>query len=390
MNIKNLLKDIAGSFRVTKLRKKHIARSSSMGEHKDPVGDVARALHPGKIKLELLQIRNSTRNAKILRFGAKQIPYFKAGQYLTLTIKIGDSLVSRPYSISSAPYETLGDHPIVEITIKKHKDKGFVSDYLFDKAKIRDVFEGEVGLGEFYLDPIRDSKNIVAIAGGSGITPFISMAKEIKHGDLDANLTILYGNVQINDIMVKEELAKCEGDKVKVVHILSGDNPTWTGEKGYISAEIISKYSPKDCTYFVCGPQAMYQYIEKELEKIRTPKLRVRYEVFGSTKKIDLIPGYPLEIKDKTFKMTVVRGINEVVINAKANEPIAVALERAGISIHTRCRSGVCGACRIKVLEGTYFVSPIGDSRRAADKDFDYVHSCSTFPTSDIKIKISI
>ena len=154
MNIKSLLKDIAGSFRVTKIRKKHIDKSSSTDEHKDPVGDVARALHPGKIKLELLQIRNSTRNAKILRFGAKQIPYFKAGQYLTLTIKIGDSLVSRPYSISSAPYETLGDHPIVEITIKKHKDKGFVSDYLFDKAKIRDVIKYDLDGASPFFDNI--------------------------------------------------------------------------------------------------------------------------------------------------------------------------------------------------------------------------------------------
>ncbi|MBR6350874.1 MAG: (2Fe-2S)-binding protein, partial [Firmicutes bacterium] len=65
-------------------------------------------------------------------------------------------------------------------------------------------------------------------------------------------------------------------------------------------------------------------------------------------------------------------------------------LERAGIRIETGCRSGECGFCRTKLLSGNVFVSPISDGRRAADKDFNYLHACAAYPTSDLKIKIPI
>ena len=87
---------------------------------------------------------------------------------------------------------------------------------------------------------------------------------------------------------------------------------------------------------------------------------------------------------------SVVRGLSETTIDAIATEPLSSAMERVGVKIHTNCRSGACGACRVKVLEGTYYVSPHNDGRRKADKDFNYVHSCSTYPTSDMKIKINI
>ena len=77
-------------------------------------------------------------------------------------------------------------------------------------------------------------------------------------------------------------------------------------------------------------------------------------------------------------------------IPAKAAESLVVALERAGIRIETGCRSGECGLCRTKVLSGHVFVCPEGDGRRAADKEFNYVHACSAYPVSDVKIKIPI
>ena len=84
------------------------------------------------------------------------------------------------------------------------------------------------------------------------------------------------------------------------------------------------------------------------------------------------------------------RGIHEDVIPAKATESLVVALERAGIRIDTGCRSGECGFCRTKILSGSVYVCPENDGRRAADKDFNYVHACAAYPTSDLTIKIPI
>lgn len=390
MKVKGFLKDVGGASRVTKRRKQMFDEAPSTPNPVDPIGAVAKALHPGFLTLKVVDVRPVSLSAKTITLAAPHLPLFQAGQYLTLVLKIGNSRVTRPYSISSAPYQTRGENPIVEITVRKPRTQGFVADYLYDNVKLGDEFEGEVGLGQFYYDGIRDAKDVVALAGGSGITPFLSMAKEIKEGKLDFNLTILFGSVDEKDIILREELEAATCDKVKVVHVLSGENPDWKGEKGFLSAEIIKKYSALDTTYFVCGPQAMYEFVRGELAKLNVPARRIRFEVFGSPKDITQYEGYPQELAGKTFNLTVVRGIQEDVIPALATEPLAVALERAGIKIHTACRSGACGFCRVKVLEGRFYVCPIGDGRRAADKDFDYVHACSTYPLGDVKIKVNI
>ena len=391
MKVKGFLKDVGGASRVTKRRQAVYDASSPKPAPYDPIGAVAKALHPGLIELRVDSVRPASKTAKTIRFTSpSHLPYFRAGQFLTLVIDKDGGRINRPYSISSAPCETRGEDPYVEITVRKPKADGVIADYLYDEVRPGDVFMGEVGLGEFHYDSIRDSRNVVAIAGGSGITPFVSMAKEIKNGREDFDLTILYGSVSEDDIVLKEEMEACACDKVKIVHVLSGENPGWKGEKGFISGEIIKKYSAPDTTYFICGPQVMYDFIRGELDKLAIPKRRVRFEVFGQVRDITKFEGFPAEKKDEVYDLTVRIGVSETVIPAKASESLAVALERAGLKIHTACRSGSCGFCRIKVLDGQYFVCPQNDGRRGADKDFNYVHACSTYPLGSMKIKINI
>ena len=102
------------------------------------------------------------------------------------------------------------------------------------------------------------------------------------------------------------------------------------------------------------------------------------------------IPGFPEELIGTTFQITVKRGIHEDVIPAKADEPVAMALERAGIPIDAHCRGGECGFCRSQLLCGDIFVSPIGDGRRAMDKELGWFHACSAYPVSDLTVKIPI
>lgn len=392
MKIKSFLRDILGSARVTRRRKNAIRKASDKLEFNDPITDIAKALHPGKFLVRIKEIKNASIDSKTITFESldNHIPLFKAGQFMTLEMKIGNSILTRPYSISSAPYQTRGEHPIIEITVRKVTNGGFSSVYLYDEAKVGDVFKAEVGLGHFYYEPLRDSHNVVCLAGGSSITPFISIAKEVKNGTLDINLTILYGSVSQDNIILKEELESCLCDKVKVIHVLNGDNPNWTGEKGLLSADIIEKYAPQDSSFFICGPQAMVSYTKKELAKLNVPSRKIRVADCGQPANISECENYPKEKKNESYCIHVLRGIFETIIESKAVESIATALERAGILIHTACRSGSCGFCRIKVLEGSYFVSPQSDGRRKSDIEYHYVHACSTYPLSDLWIKVPI
>jgi ferredoxin len=134
----------------------------------------------------------------------------------------------------------------------------------------------------------------------------------------------------------------------------------------------------------------MHGFLKKELAKLNVPARRIRYDAPGQPEDISKEEGYPVETKDQTLRLCVKQGIHESVIDAKADESIATALERAGLKIHTACRSGACGVCRIKVLNGEYYVNPNHDGRRGADIDFNYVHACSTYPLSDLTVKINI
>jgi ferredoxin-NADP reductase len=393
MKVKGFIKDVGGASRVTKARLRAFESASPLPVREDPIGNVAREWHPGKLELVVTQIRNASKTAKTVRFekvGGGKLPPFYAGQFMVLDFPMGQSLISRPYSISSAPWQARQENGFVEITVRRSKGDGFICDYINDSVKVGDTFRGLIGCGQFYYEPLRDAKHVVALAGGVGITPFASMAREVANGTLDMDLTILYGSVSSDDITLKDELAALEGEHVHVVHVLSGNEPDWEGERGFLTAELIRKYSAPDTTYFICGPQVMYRFLHGELAKLDIPKRRVRFEVFGQAKDITSFPGYPMECKDQTYQLTVVRGIHEDVIPAKATESLVVALERAGIRIETGCRSGECGFCRTKVLSGSVYICPENDGRRGADRDFGYVHACAAYPTGDVKIRIPI
>ena len=403
MKIKSFLKDVGGASRVTKLRGQTLNNASSKNLYIDPINATAKALHPGPIEVVCTKVEEVSPTAKKYTFAPTNgvLPIFEAGQYVSFDLDIDGTKTTRPYSICSAPYQAQGENPFFEVTIRNgKKGTGYVSIWFYENVKEGDKFIVNLPFGHFNYEELRDSNNILALAGGSGITPFYSMAQEIANGTLDVNLTILYGSVSHKDIILEKELKEITSktDKVKFINVISGEGEELQegDEKGFISRELIKKYSVESdptnakTSYFVCGPLVMYQFVEKELKALNVPLRRIRMEVFGAPRDISQAEGYPKENINKVFKLTVRRGIDEVVIDAKACEPLAVALERAGIKNRTRCRSGECGFCRSKVVSGEFFVPKVGDGRRAADKRFNYVHACSTYPLSDIFLEIPI
>jgi len=394
MKINGFLKDVTGASRVTKARRELIRNGSPENHYTDPIADLAKELHPAVTHVRVIKVEDVSPTARMFTFAADQgdkLPPFQAGQYCALDLKIGDTVTERPYSICSAPYQArTGEQPFFCLTIRNGKPgTGFASSWIYSNVKVGDTFTAHLPFGEFYYEPLRDARHVVGLAGGSGITPFYSMAKEIEHGTLDMDLTILYGSVSTKDIILEKQLSAIKSDRVKFVNVISGDED-YDGEKGFLSADIIKKYSSDDTTYFVCGPLPMYNFVSGELAKLNVPKRRIRMEVFGAPRDVTKAEGYPSDAKPETFRIHVLRGIQDDVIEVSSLEPIAVSLERAGIPNNTRCRSGACGWCRIKVVEGDYFVPKTGDGRRYADKQFNYVHACSTWPLSDMTIRIPI
>ena len=354
------------------------------------INNNAKALHPDYQELVIDKvIEHEGAGSKTFLMRSKDggpVAYFRAGQYLSLKLKIGESSVSRPYSISSSPKDALAG--VVSVTVRSNPG-GFAAGYMLEEFKEGDEVLSSGPQGNFYYEELRDPKNIVALAGGSGITPFLSMAQAIADGTEDFDLTILFGSRTKEQILFKDELdalaEKC--DKIHVVHVLS-DEEAEGFEHGFITADLIKKYAKDPYSVFVCGPEAMYRFLKGELDKLGLPKKNIRCEMLGVTKKIAENEGFPKEAKGREFDITVRQGTREYSIKAYAEEPILVAVERAGITAPSRCRSGECGWCRSKVLAGTYFAPAENENRRWADVKWDYIHPCATFPTSDMVIEV--
>lgn len=376
-----------------KVREKAIQAASAeeiKGEY--AINSNAAKLHPDSLELVIEKITDrgeGRAKTYVLRpSDGSPFPYFRAGQYIALKLPMGESFVTRAYSLCSSPKEAL--QGTAEITIHRKPD-GFAADKLLESLKVGDKLTSTSPQGFFYYEGLRDCKKVVGIAGGSGITPFISMARAIKDGTEDFDLTVLVGNADRESALFDAELRQLCADcpKVKAVNVLmDGELPG--SERGLITADIIKKYAPAGDEYsvFFCGPGKMHEFIEKQTETLGIPKRRFRSKLIDVTAAVWECGGYPAECKDKVFKLTAKQCGKVYNITAGANEPLLVALERNGIKAPARCRCGECGWCRSKLVSGDVFVPKENDIRRWADAAYGYIHPCSSFPLSDIVIEL--
>ena len=345
------------------------------------VNKVAKSIHPKEQKLVISRIEEHTDIAKSYYFKSEtELAYFKAGQYLTFKFEIGNSVVTRSYSIASSPASALNGE--YQITVKRIND-GFVSDYILDNWSVGDEVTAYAPEGNMTYCSLRDAKNIVAIAGGSGITPFLSFARAIDQGDEDCTLTLLYGCRTSDEILFKTELDSLseKNEKINVVYVLSHSDEDGY-EKGFVGADIIKKYAPNgNYSIFVCGPGGLYKFLETELPKLQVERKYIRFEVFSSGKKVDDEP--------KEYNITVINRGNESVIKASSNETVLCAFERAGIEVPARCHTGECGFCRSKLVSGKVYIPEGEDKRRVADMQFNFIHPCCCYPESNLVIRIN-
>lgn len=417
MKIRNLIADLGGADRVTKARRALIASGDPTAPYADHIADLARELHPEVTHVVVTQVEDATPTARTITFEAAEgevLPPFEAGQYCVLDVAVGPTRTSRPYSICSGPHQAraattegspVTGSPYFQITVRAGKPgEGFVSSFLYTYVRPGDRFSAHLPFGRLFFEPLRDTRQVVALAGGSGITPFAAMAEEVAAGLLDIDLTIVHGSELPSDVVLGRRLAAFAeaSEHVHVANVYSGpeldvlmagEEPGY--EAGLIDAEVIRRHSPADpasgdVTYFVCGPRPMYELAKAELAALGVPARRVRHEVFGAGRDVTQVPGYPAGTQPTRFSLVVRRGQREDAISALSTEPLAVAMERHRIPNHTRCRSGACGWCRCKLVSGQVFVPEEGDGRRWADKRYGYVHACSAYPLSDCVIEVPI
>ncbi len=354
---------------------------------------IACALHPARQHLRIVEVIEHGRDCKSYTLapdedrGTGSLAYFSAGQYLTVYLDVDGMPITRAYSISSSPTEAL--EGAYRLTVKYVQDC-LATRYILDTWQVGSEVETSGPLGNFTYSGLRDAAHVIGVAGGSGITPFASMAKAIADGAEDFSLTVLYGSRTADGILLRDELdglaATCE--KIRFVHVLSDEERTGY-EHGFVTAHLISKYAPEgEYSVFLCGPQEMYRFVDKEIEKLGIRRKFVRHELFGEMHCPEREADYPGCKAERVNVTVTIRGETRTV-EGSAHDTILQTLEKAGVAMPARCRSGECGWCRSLLKSGKVYVPKDTDGRRKADLKFGYIHPCCTFPLGDVEIEAS-
>lgn len=349
------------------------------------VAAASERLHSKSLSLLVSSVFDTGKNAKVIRFVSENgyLPPFEAGQYINIFTEIDGVRTSRPYSISSSPKQ----RAYYEITVARIKD-GFVSDFLLDDIKVGDRFEANGPAGVFRFQPVFHSKKSLFLAGGSGVTPFLSMTREIVDAALDRDVVMLYGCRSSGGALYDEEL-RAYSEKYpnfKYHLVISEKDDSWNGETGFIDRNLIKRLVPDyaERTCYICGPQVMNDFCKTELQELGLPEKQIRREMFGTRRDIQNEPGWPENFTgDEVFNVK----IGERIIAAKSGESLLTALERSGVRMNVCCRSGECSICRVKLVDGKVFLAK-GILQRYADEKYGYIHSCKAYPISDLEIII--
>jgi ferredoxin-NADP reductase len=381
--IKGFLPDTMNWFKLPKIRRAWIDQGNPNYDSSDPVRELVQKLHPGVMPVCITEVKQESPGARtyILRpEGAGRIPLFYAGQFLSAKFTIDGRGLTRPFTITSAPLPSYTEN-FVRVTLLK-QEGDFTGAYIWENWKTGDKLRVELPFGNMYYSAIRDAPHVAGIAAGAGIGIFRSIAEDMLESRRPEKLTILYQSPEAGGILFKEDIEKLAGESGGRIRLVLAEEP--------IGAGLIKKELPDytDLTFYLSGGASFYGQVNAELDALGIARRRRRQEYLGESGQIEKHRDFPPEAVGKTWKLTLQFGLDQREIEAKSTDTLVQSLEKAGLGIDTRCRSGECGWCRSRLLGGKIWQRPEGDRIRARDRDESFIHPCSAYPLSDLTLQV--
>jgi ring-1,2-phenylacetyl-CoA epoxidase subunit PaaE len=353
---------------------------------------------PKYYDLKVKKIVNETKDAVIIFFEQPEegkIEY-KSGQFLTLIAPVGGKEVRRAYSLCTSPF--VDEDLAVSV---KRVDQGLMSNWLPDHLKAGARVKVMEPMGQFTTEYNKTSKrHIIMFAGGSGITPMMSIIKSMLTQEPESIVSLIYCNRDIDSIILKSELEKWETKyegRLHVIHILDNAPMNWQGYSGLLNHDMLTKlferipdWGTQATTYLMCGPEGMMKNVESLLALRSIPKEKVFKESFvqgtiaKEEKKETSAPSGELKEREVTIRYDG----NEYKVLVPPNKAILETALDQGIDLPYSCQSGLCTACRGKALSGKVKLDEeegLSQSERAEG----YVLTCVGHPlTDDVVIEI--
>jgi len=342
--------------------------------------------------LRVAEVVPETAEANSIRF---EIPpelrerfAFRPGQHLTLRATLGGEEVRRNYSLCTAP-----DEQDWMVTVKRIGG-GLFSNWVGDQLKAGDMIEVMPPHGSFTtdFDPGK-SRHLVAIAGGSGITPVISLLKSTLKYEPESRFTLLYGNRDSNSVIFLEALAALKDkylNRLEIYHFLDQEEQDIDLFNGMLDRARLEEAIPALVRviddvdgWFICGPGPMMDAAEGVLLDRQVPKERIHIERFTADRPAGSVTREIAELQTKAEGVTVVvtlDGRTRRVPFTAGN--ILDSARAAGVPAPFACKAGVCATCRARVTKGKVEMAA---RYGLTDEEVEagYVLTCQSVPLGD-------
>ncbi len=346
--------------------------------------------HPLKVK----KLVSETADAKSVYFdipeNLKSTFEYLPGQYLTLNVKINGEECRRAYSFSSSPITD--SDPAV--TIKK-VDGGKFSTYVNEVLKEGDIIEVMPPMGKFTrITDLNAQNQYFMFAGGSGITPIMSIIKSVLKNEPKSIINLIYANRNKESIIFNDLLNKMHSensDRLQIYHSLDQAEAGFSGNTGFLTANLIDSlvkqmakagYSPE---FYICGPSPLMDLVKNTLAGMGIAQAKIHTEYFttptSSNKAETPTPAKVEENFDGNAVALIEFNGREYEVKIKKGTTILDAAKDADVDPPYACTMGVCTTCRARLIEG----SAIMDEREGlSDSEIadGFILTCQAHPTS--------
>lgn len=342
--------------------------------------------------LKVAEVVPETAEANSIRF---EIPAelrdafaFKAGQHLTLRATIDGEEVRRNYSLCTAP-----DDQDWMVTVKRIGG-GVFSNWVGDRLKPGDTVDVMVPHGSFTTEFDRaNARHLVGIAGGSGITPVMSLIRSTLKYEPNSRFTLLYGNRDSSSVIFLEGLAGLKDkylDRLEIYHFLDAEEQDIELFNGMLDRARLEEAIPAlvpDAAdvdgWFICGPGPMMDAAEGALLDRKVPKERIHIERFTADRPAGEVTRQIAELQTKADGVTVAVTLDGRTRKVQFTQGNILDSARAsGLPAPFACKAGVCATCRAKVTKGKVEMAArygLTDEEVAAG----YVLTCQSVPLGD-------
>ncbi|MEX0365071.1 MAG: 2Fe-2S iron-sulfur cluster-binding protein [Ruegeria sp.] len=343
--------------------------------------------------LEVTDIHKTIRDAVVVTLkpmnGSAEEFDFTQGQYLTFRHDFDGEELRRSYSICAGK-----DDGVLQVGIKR-VDGGAFSTWANEELKVGDRMQAMPPMGGFFtpIDPEAE-KSYLGFAGGSGITPVLSILKTTLAREPRSQFTLVYANKGVNTIMFREELEDLKNlymGRLNVIHVLETDAQEIDLFTGLVTqekcAELFQHWIDIENTdaAFICGPEPMMLGIAAALRAHGLDDSQIKFELFASAQpgcaRRKAVSAEAATSANQTKAAITLDGATQTITMPKDLSILDAALENT-MDAPYACKAGVCSTCRCKVIEGE--VEMVANH---ALEDYEvekgYVLSCQAFPLTD-------